>query len=297
MSWNRSVAQKPVRRKRSPWGLLSLVAVVLACSAVAYFTMMPERVESGRVGQAEAKKLKRNRKQMPRDAEAAVRAVLPQNLPNQKKKRRPVPTLELFDHLTGEERKCAEAVQAALDADDFAGVQRTAKKALASSNPELRQHAIEALGWFGAKALPELTGCMADADEDVRQAAAHQWEQSLEDVEDTGVKLDVAMAAFATLKDPDQLTMLSGIMSGAATELIDSEENETVAAEKRLSVVQGLVDIIEGEGTDPRNVAAAKEAYNDITGNEWISFEEAGRYLENPENYDPDEAPVESGPQ
>lgn len=215
----------------------------------------------------------------------SVRRALPKNLSGKSNKKRPMRNVELFAHLTGSDRKLAESVQEALDNDDFRKMMTVASEALMSTNVEVRLNVVDALGWFGVQALPELTGAMADANEDVRQAAANHFELALQEVEKPQEQFDIAMAAFATLSDADQLASLGGILNNAATELIDGEDDAEKAADNRLKVVQALVDIITGE-TLPQNIAAAKEAYNDITGYEWHGIDQAEAYLQNPEGYE-----------
>jgi len=297
MAWNGSaekpVAPKPQRAKpRMPmaaWIAAGAIAVA-AAAFVGWLLMAGGHDEE--VASAPAKKLQRNAGRYALSPEEAVRRALPPGAGEKARKNRPRSSTELsFDHLEGKDRKLAEAVQAALDADDLEATLSATKAALKSDNSEVRQAAVEALGWFGVDALPELTGCMADPDEDVRQAAGNQWEQAVQEIESPDQQFAVAVAAFATLSDEDQLTSIGGILNGAAAEMIDGEEDEGKAAENRLSVLQSLVDIIEGGRA--KNVEAAKEAYNDITGNEWLGIDEAERYLADPDNY---EAPEQADP-
>lgn len=202
---------------------------------------------------------------------------------------KPVVNIEMFEHLKGEDRRRAQAVQDALDADDFNKVLKAAEASMKSANPEVRSHAVEALSWFGADALPELTGLMADKDEDVAAEAASAWELALSEIEDCKQRFDIAMAAFATLTNEDALDSIGGLLTNSALELIDDEDDSAKAEENRLAVMQSIVDIIEG-GLKGPNPEKAKTLYEDITGNEWISFEEVELYLADPENYaTPDE--------
>jgi len=296
MAWNGS-ENAPIRVQRPAergtfsawaWGALGLTVALIAGGAWYFLS----GTEDGKAVETVVgnRKLKGAGVKSWLSPTEAVRRAMPSGaqLP-QRKRRRAMRPEELFSHLKGEDLKLAQSVQSALDADDFQSTLHAATDALKSKNPEVRQNAIEALGWFGAPALPELTGCLADADEDVRQVAENHWEQAVQEIEDPSQQFAIAAAAFGTLSDPDQLTTIGGILSNAATECIDSEENADQAAENRVVVLQALVDII--ESGRPQNVEAAKEAYNDITGNEWMGLDEAERYLSDPDNYDPDERP------
>ena len=190
----------------------------------------------------------------------------------------------MFEHLSGEDRKIADTIQDALDGEDFQKIIALANEAMKSNNAEVRRHAVEALGWFGERALPELTVWMSDRDEDVAQTAMSQWSGALSEVEKPIDRFNIAVAAFQTITDPDNLETIGQEIANTATELIDGEENEQIASQRRVEVVQLLAELITG-GAE-RNKAAAKEAYEDITGNSWISVEEAEKYLQDPENYE-----------
>lgn len=210
------------------------------------------------------------------------------------RKRRPLRRpADMFANLGGRDRKLAEAVMDALDRDDFDATVAAADDALKSKNPEVRLHAVEALEWFGLDALPELTGAMADPDEEVAEAAEYAWELALSEVDDASRRFAISAAAMATLDGKDHLETICGHLTGAALELIDGEDDEAKASELRISVVQALVDIMDG-GLN-QNVEQAKEAYEDITGNEWISIDEAELYLSNPDGYEPPEERASSG--
>ncbi len=178
----------------------------------------------------------------------------------------------------------AESLQKSLDEDDLESTLAASEKALRSANAEVRLLAIEALGWFGHDALPELTEAMGDADEDVAEAAESAWELALSELDSADRRFSIAAAALATLGNEDHLISIAGQLSGAALEMIDGEDDEAKAAEKRLSVVQSLVDVM---GSKYRtNVEQAEEAYEDITGHEWRGIDEAELYLMDPDNYE-----------
>ena len=219
----------------------------------------------------------RRKSQSPRDAvREAMKSV---KLPKKARKRPPKPMFKvMFDHLKPADKRLAEKVQSALDEENLASLIAASEQAMKSENPEVRQHTVEALGWFGPEALPELTGAMADPDPDVSQAAENAWEVGLADVEDPASKIEIAAATMATLANPEHLITIGGQFTGAVAEYVDMEENEAVAAERRLAVVQLLADIIDGEV--PKACSdGAKEAYEDVTGEAWTGIEAAEAYL------------------
>ena len=210
-----------------------------------------------------------------------------------KRGEKPVFDFDSAEHpYSAADKKLARSLQEALDVDDYDAVLKATSEALKSNNPDVRHNAVDALGWYGEQALPELTVCMADPDEDVAQAAMNHWEEGVAEMEDANEKLQVALYAINTLTDADTLSIVSSHFAQAATELIDSEEDEAAASQKRVEVIQALVDTIEGEGEKGAN--AAREAYEEITGSEWISIDEAEKYLADPDNY---EAPEKTAPE
>lgn len=183
-----------------------------------------------------------------------------------------------------EDKRMADAIESALEAENLPATIAAAEAALKSPNPDVRRDAVDALGWFGEQALAELTIWMADKDEEVAQAAMGHWEEGVSELEDANERIKIALFAINTIADKDALTMIGGQFANAATELIDEEENEKVAAQKRTEVVQALVDMIEGDKES--SAAAAREIYEDVTGNKWISVDEAEKYLKDPDNYE-----------
>lgn len=291
MAWNRN-AEKPVTKAPTGskgfwiWGMLLAVSVI---GGVFVFIPTPETEvtkEPKEQGQTGSRKLRRNWVKPTGTASDVVRKAMPKVLPSRKHDQDEKP-VEIFSHLTGSDRRFAEAVQAALDSDDLKATVEAVQKAMASTNTEVRINAVEALGWFGSEALPELTACMMDADEEVQQTAANQWELAIEDVAAPDERFKVVAAAFSILGNEDQLTSFGGLMDSAATEWIDSAEEKTVEDERRLEVVQTLVDIIEGGGS--KNAEAARDVYESVTGNEWKGIDEAEKYLGDPDNYEPPE--------
>ena len=260
-------------------GLLAAIAAV-AIVAVLKISGSGDATMSRRLKQGNSGFAGKSAKEAVRDAMGgAVRSG------GAERRKRALPDPEkLFTHLTGEDRRLAEAVQNAIDSDDFEATAKAAAKAMASGNAEVRLNAVEALGWFGMDALPELTEAMADADEEVAEVAENAWELALSEIDDAGARFKIAKAALATLGNGDHLVSISGQLVGAALEMIDGEDDEAKAFDTRVEVVQSLVDIMDSGRR--ANAKQAEEAYEDITGNEWRGIDEAEKYLLDPENYE-----------
>ena len=279
------------------WKMAWVVGLAVCLSGVWYTCRQPNVSDN----QSRQETSKRNRRLRPkavktqnRTAEQAVRQVMtnvkiPKQIDRWQGFRNADPD-RLFSRLNGEDRRLAEALQKDLDDAEFARVAKSAAAALRSKNPEVRELAVEALGWFGAEALPELTPLMADSDENVAQAAISQWEQALADVDGSYDRLSISAAAMGTLSDPDALESISSQFSNAATEYIDDEEDEGKALEKRVEVVQALLDMMDETKEDDTRTRMAMETYEDITGSKWYGADEAEKYLADPDNYEgPDE--------
>lgn len=189
-------------------------------------------------------------------------------------------------NMSAADQKLYDAVQDAWDSEDFDQTVKCALAAYKSDNPDVREHAIDALGWFGEKALPELTPMMADANEDVASSAQSAWESALSEVESAAERVGIAQLALQTISNADALQMIGSQFANAASDLIDGEENEEKANGYRRDVVQGIVDIM-GDKSNAARTEAAKEIYESVTCHEWVSIEEAEKYLANPENYEP----------
>lgn len=174
------------------------------------------------------------------------------------------------DARTPEEKALAERIEKALDEEDFELAVACAEEAQKCGDSEIRQSMVDTLGWFGEKALPELTPFLADADEDVRESAMNEWTMALSSIEDEGEKIRSVELAMGVLKDEDALEDIS---------------NEYIGVDEKLAV-ESLARIIEGGGSK-EGVDKAKETYEFVTGDEWTDVAEAERWIA--EEYEPPE--------
>ncbi len=174
------------------------------------------------------------------------------------------------DSRTPAEKALAERIEKALDDEDFALAASCADEAQKCGVVEIRQSMVDTLGWFGEKALPELTPFLADDDEDVRQSAMNEWTTALSSIEDDGVKIKTVELAMGVLKDEDALEEISG---------------EFIGVDEKLAV-ESLARIICGGGSK-EGVDKAKETYEIVTGDEWTDAAGAERWIA--EEYEPPE--------
>ena len=271
--------------KKCAIALLALAAIAV----IAWFAMRPaaedgrkrpsdKSVEAGRKG-----RLARRAGKKPLNARERVRQIVATESKGMRRRR---PSAEMFANLRGRDRALAETIQKALDDGNYDEVIKSVDAAMASDNAEVRSHLVDALGWFGVEALPELTVLMADQDDDVAESAQAQWVIALADVENAGKRMEIGLSVLATLSNENMLADVSGEVSNAALEYIDGDSGDSASQdERRVAVVQALLDIIDGDR--PACSKAAKETYEEITGNEWLGVDEAERYLRNPDGYEP----------
>ena len=203
---------------------------------------------------------------------------------------------------TPEERRLSDAVQTALDDEDFEQVVKNARAALKSGREEVRQEAVDALGWFGEKALTELTKAMSDKSESVADSARSHIENVLTGMADREQAFVFAATYLGALgQNADAVTMLSGVMASVGLQLVDPEDSDSTedvakAKSNRIGIVEQLEDLMKaGEAA----AAAAREIYESISGEEWSGSEAARKWandIEEPaaeesEESDGDDAP------
>ena len=193
----------------------------------------------------------------------------------------------MFARFSQADKKLAEVVQEALDADDADKAIKAAVELMTSSNPEARSHAVDALGWFGLKAIPELTMLMGDSNEDVAQNAINAWESSFSEIEEAQTRLKVSTMALNALSSKDALVSIGAQFSVAASEYIDEINDKAISQNRRVNVLQSLVDMI---GSSNKTLSeVGRDLYEEITGHNWINMDEAELYLRDPDNYEPPE--------
>lgn len=166
--------------------------------------------------------------------------------------------------LSEADQRLVDEIQSALDEEKFDAVKELAEKLVGHPVAAVRQQAVEALGWFGEKALEDLTPFLADADDDVRSFAMMAVDQALTQMEDDRAKLRYIESLFQirNVCDEDGLAMLAGQVKGV------SDETAAVAA---------AVRVIE-TGKDARAVREMKEVYEFLTGEPYTTPEAAAQW-------------------
>lgn len=173
--------------------------------------------------------------------------------------------------LSAEDERRIDEIQTALDEEKLSDVKSLAEKLIDHPSAAVRQKAVEALQWFGAKALDTLTPYLADADEDVRTTAMDAVEQSLLQMEDEKAKLNYIESLFQIRGacDTDGLAMLGGQLKGLS-------DGAAVAA--------AAVRVIEAN-RDPAAAKEMREVYEFVTGEPYTTPDAAQKWLqENPDD-------------
>ena len=187
--------------------------------------------------------------------------------------KKPKPRLDLSDdgdedsNRTPDEKKLAEDVEKALDDEDFELAKKCAPLAMKCKIVEIRQAMVDTLGWFGEKAIPELTPFIADPDADVAESAMNEWDSAVSSIDDDE-KIGVTEMAMQVISDEDALESISGNYIGV---------DEKLAGESLLRVIEG--------GGSAKGVAKAKETYEFVTGEEFTDRAAAEKWIA--EEYEP----------
>lgn len=166
--------------------------------------------------------------------------------------------------LSAEDEKTVDAIQEALDDEKFEAVSKLAVSAQSSPSAEVRQKAVEALQWFGERALPELVPYLADADEEVHSAAMNAVEQALMQIEDEKVKA----------RHIESLLMLKGVCSKDGLAMLSGQMN---ALSDSALAVATAVRIIESKA-NPHAVDEMKEVYRFHTDEDYTTPEAAEKW-------------------
>lgn len=166
------------------------------------------------------------------------------------------------------DQKLFSKLDEASEKDDLASIKRMVNEIASSDNRDLREKAVEALGWFGEKAVADLTVFLSDRDESIAELAHSEWVSGLQQIETDKVKCAAVGMALRSLKKKSMLEDVANELTGVDT----------------LEAVKVVADVIESGGAA---VPFAKDVYETISGEKWTGVEAAEKWLQ--ENYDPEE--------
>lgn len=174
------------------------------------------------------------------------------------------PTLQVSTNstLSAGEQKVLDALQLALDEEDFAKVRAAASALAKSASPEVRSKVVESLRWFKQKALPELRSMLSDTDEDVAQEASEGWLEAVNEMTDDQLKAKELYEGMTQMRDAD-------LLQEAIMGYYDLDDGIAVGS---------LVQLI--HSGNPVAEQIAREGYEHITGDPYSSDEAAQRWVE-----------------
>jgi len=159
---------------------------------------------------------------------------------------------EVDPSLPSADRNAIKGIRGALRDENVSAVMKYAEQLRGSASAEARSEAVQALGWFGDKAISGLTGFLSDPDEGVASEAMMAWDQALSGIEDDGMKLQYVEVAMSSIDDENMLDAIAMNLNQV------SDEG---------AAVETMIRIIEGGGA--AGAAKAREAYQFMTGEEW----------------------------
>lgn len=168
----------------------------------------------------------------------------------------------LQEELSEPEKEYLRQLKEALASNDNKQIIAVARLAVKSTSKEVKEKAIDALGWVGPDALPELTEFLMDEDEDIVQAAIDKWEEAIRECEDEADIISNTMLGMMAIRDEAACDYLSMnlIKSGEAT-----------------LAVEAIMQLVECDNTACHG--PAKEAYEWITKTEWTNMEDAKAWI------------------
>ena len=180
---------------------------------------------------------------------------------------------EDMDDLPPEDRRLLSAIEEGRDDDSLEKVLKVLPEAAASTNAEIRSELVDALDSFGVQAMNHLLPFLADPDDDVRQSAIDSWTSTLGEVDDEKMKAKLITAVkkmgiinFGSMNVDHVYSMQHFVQPG-----------ETLQS--------GAYNIYCGGKGLNQSVAAAREQYEFLTGDEYTTVEDADKWLT--ENYEP----------
>lgn len=190
------------------------------------------------------------------------------------------PTLDDADEseFTKLQRSVLEELRAALDRNSLAGVRRAilrfklpkSEGGLEGDVPKaLRQHAVSALGWFGAGSVSDLVEFMADVDPEIEEDAFAKFELALDDWEMGDIERSkILIAALSALNDSERIdslmmnlnnmrnsvkadTILKIASSGTAEAKILMQEQVGYYTEADVETIDGVQEWLKNNPDDP----------------------------------------------
>lgn len=118
------------------------------------------------------------------------------------------------------QRKLLEEIRVALREDDYKTLMRLVRKMQTSDEwpdgipDSIKKAALEALGWYGSKCLPEIVPFLGDSNPEIVAEAVSQWEDAIAECEsDREVSAQVKLAACVVTEAESVESILMEVMN------------------------------------------------------------------------------------
>lgn len=115
------------------------------------------------------------------------------------------------ENLTDIQRKLLEEIREALRLDDYKTLMRLVHKMQTSDEwpdgipKSIKKAALDALGWYGSKCLPEIVNFLGDADPEIVGEATSQWEDAIAECDSDREVSDQVKLAVRVVSEADSL--------------------------------------------------------------------------------------------
>lgn len=175
--------------------------------------------------------------------------------------KRPKPTFDIGEalesELTAEQKKVIDEIRAALRADDYNALMRLVRRMQASNEwpdgipNEVKKAALDALGWYGEKCLPEIVGFLADLNPEIVSSAMDAWEDAIAELDcDRDISKQVILASKVVSNAESMESILSEIPPGMRHSVAVATIKDILASGNELAKLKILETIEQVTGDE-----------------------------------------------
>lgn len=172
---------------------------------------------------------------------------------------------ERYEELKPEEKRLYDKIQELSDNNCFEELQKGVPEALAAENPYIRLKAVESLMPYAEMSVFDIIPCLADDDEEVREAAVSTFESGLQMMDDDAERIVV-------IKKLLDIGVLNADTTLLIRPYIENMEDPVAALEILIPSMEKAID--------ENARAELAEAYLTITDEEFIDLEHAQAWVD-----------------
>ena len=162
-----------------------------------------------------------------------------------------------------EEQRLAEELGAFMDDNEDGKALAVARQLLHAKDEDIRSDVLAALGWIGKRALPEMIEMTGDSDADIASDAFDHMMNTIRDIDDEDDRARMLAEALRLAQGEDAVFEI----------MIAVEDMEEVVA-MRLVIGPAC------ESTNPLVASAAKEWFEDTTGDDYAGPDSVTKWLQ-----------------